>query len=54
MHGRGKVMFGTNYPALSGYADFAEAVQGVRDLGLADDVFRALTSENARRVYRLP
>jgi predicted TIM-barrel fold metal-dependent hydrolase len=53
MAGREKVLFGTNYPALSGAEDFAEAVAAVEDLELDEETRRHLFSLNARRVYRL-
>jgi uncharacterized protein len=53
MAGREKVLFGTNYPALSGAADFAEAVAAVNDLDFDEETKACLFSLNARRVYRL-
>ena len=51
--GARRCWFGTNYPALSGAEDFAEAVAAVEDLQLDDETRRHLLSLNARRVYRL-
>jgi len=48
-HGRGKVLFGTNYPMITP----AKALQGLADLGL-DEPCRALfLGGNARRVFAL-
>lgn len=48
-HGRGKVLFGTNYPMFPP----SKALEGVDDLGLDADAKRRFLSENARRVFRL-
>lgn len=53
MAGRTKVLFGTNYPALSGCEDLAEAVASVRALGLEPESEVAILGGNATRVYGL-
>ncbi len=53
MAGRTKVLFGTNYPALSGCEDLAEAVAAVRALRLEPESEAAILGGNATRVYQL-
>ena len=48
-HGRGKVLFGTNWPMIAP----AKALEGVDALALDDEVRALFLSENARRVYKL-
>ena len=48
-HGRGKVMFGTNYPMFS----HAKALEGLAALGLDDDARALFLHGNARRVFGL-
>lgn len=48
-HGRGKVMFGTNYPMFG----HAKAVEGVEELGLDDETRDLFLHGNARRVFGL-
>ncbi len=46
-HGRRKVMFGTNYPMLTP----AQALAGLDDLGLDDEIKAGFLSGNAERVF---
>lgn len=48
-HGRGKVMFGTNYPMIMPGA----ALKGLDDLGLDDEAREAFLFGNAQRVFDL-
>lgn len=48
-HGRGKVLFGTNYPMMP----HAQALKGHSDLGLNEDSQTAFLSGNAERVFGL-
>lgn len=47
--GRGKVMFGTNYPMIAP----AKALEGIDELGLGDEARELFLAGNARRVFRL-
>ncbi|MFE0642524.1 amidohydrolase family protein [Streptomyces sp. NPDC058877] len=47
--GRGKVLFGTNYPMITP----ARALEHLDELGLDEETTRLFLSENARRVFRL-
>ena len=51
MRGRGakKVMFGTNYPMLTGSA----CLDGLESLGLSDEAKELFLSRNACRVFKL-
>jgi uncharacterized protein len=53
MEGRGKVVFGSNYPALSGCPDVPELIETIRGMGLDEATLEALLSTNARGIYRL-
>ncbi len=48
-HGRGKVLFGSNYPMIMP----ALAMQQVDVLGLDEDVLQLFLGDNAKRVFRL-
>lgn len=48
-HGRGKVLFGSNWPMIPP----ARALEGLADLGLDDAARAAFLAGNARRVFRL-
>lgn len=48
-HGRNKVLFGTNYPMLTG----ERALAGLDDLGLEPSVRSLFLAENTRRVFKL-
>lgn len=48
-HGRGKVLFGTNYPMITPQ----QALAGIEELPLADDVRDAFLGGNAQRVFDL-
>lgn len=48
-HGRGKVLFGTNYPMIQP----AKALDGLGELGLVEEARALFLAGNARRVYRL-
>ncbi len=48
-HGRGKVLFGSNWPMIPP----ARALEGLADLGLDDATRAAFLAGNARRVFRL-
>lgn len=48
-HGRQKVLFGTNYPMLTP----AQALEGIGDLALDDEVQALFLRENAQRVFGL-
>ncbi|WP_160165498.1 amidohydrolase family protein [Conexibacter woesei] len=53
MAGREKVVFGSNYPALSGSPDIPELIRTIEALGLDAITIDHLLSANARRIYRL-
>ncbi|MHB1469084.1 MAG: amidohydrolase family protein [Solirubrobacteraceae bacterium] len=53
MAGREKVLFGSNYPALSGSPDIPALVETIDGLGLDEATMTHLMGANARRVYRL-
>ncbi|MGB0508229.1 MAG: amidohydrolase family protein [Pikeienuella sp.] len=48
-HGAAKVMFGTNYPMITG----AKALEGLGELGLGEKQLKLFLSENAKRVFGL-
>lgn len=48
--GRGKVLFGTDYPVL----EYGDAIAAIDDLGLRDDAKDLLLREAARVLFRLP
>jgi len=48
-HGRGKVLFGTNYPMISP----VKALDGLNNLGLDEKVRGLFLSQNTARVFRL-
>ena len=48
-HGRGKVLFGTNYPMIAP----AKALEGIDGLGLGDEARGLFLAGNARRVFGL-
>jgi predicted TIM-barrel fold metal-dependent hydrolase len=48
-HGRGKVLFGTNYPMITP----VKALEGLADLGLDEPATALFLGENARRVFAL-
>jgi predicted TIM-barrel fold metal-dependent hydrolase len=48
-HGRGKVLFGTNYPMIAP----AKALEGIDGLGLDDETRGLFLAGNARRVFGL-
>jgi predicted TIM-barrel fold metal-dependent hydrolase len=50
--GREKVLFGTNYPALSGCEGFADAVNAVEEVIGDATALEHLLYKNAKRVYR--
>ena len=47
--GKGKVLFGTDYPLLL----HKVAIEQIRSLGLKDDAERQLLRETAKKVFRL-
>lgn len=47
--GKGKVLFGTNYPMLTP----ADCLDGLAALGLDDNVRRLFLGENARQAFKL-
>ena len=49
-HGRSRVLFGTNWPMLSG----ARCLEHLDDLGLDDEARGLFLSGKARRVFNLP
>jgi len=49
-YGRGKVLFGTDFPVL----DFKRTVEEIAALGFKPEVRRMLMRENALRVFGLP
>lgn len=51
--GRTKVLFGSNYPALSGCPTVPELLETIRGMGLDEETLDHLLTDNARRIYRL-
>ncbi|MNF54661.1 Amidohydrolase [compost metagenome] len=47
--GKHKVLFGSNYPMLTG----ADCLEGLEELDLSEDVLRSFLAQNARRAFKL-